>query len=82
MTFKQLKDVFTDVFGSYIVKVSRKVPMAAVYVTNKDGEFFISSVNKPSKLLKVDALKNIAKLDESSCKPASATLDDVIAVLS
>ena len=26
--------------------------------------------------------KNIAKLDESSCKPASATLDDVIAVLS
>ena len=81
LTFKQLKDIFNDVFGSYIVQVSRKVPMASAYVTNKDGDFYIAAVDKPAKLLKVDALKNIAKLDECDCAPANATMDDVITVL-
>ena len=42
LTFKQLKDIFTDVFDSYIVKVSKEVPMSSVYVTNKDGDFYIA----------------------------------------
>lgn len=81
LTFKQLKDLFTDVFDSYIVKVSRKVPVEAVYVTNKDGEFYVASVDKPSKLLKVDAVKNAVNLAECECKPVSSTLDDVICTL-
>lgn len=81
LTFKQLKDIFTDVFDSYIVKVSKEVPMSSVYVTNKDGDFYIASVDKPEKLLKVDALKNITKLDECSCKSANSTLDDVLSTL-
>lgn len=81
LTFKQLKDIFTDVFDSYIVKVSRNVPVASMYVTNKDGEFYIASVDKPTKLLKVDAIKNATKLNECSCESANATMNDVIDTL-
>lgn len=78
LTFKQLKEVFSNVFGSNIIKVSRKVPMTSMYVTNHDGEFFISSVDTPTKLLKVNSVKNIAKLNETEMKPVDATVADVI----
>ena len=42
LTFKQLKDIFADVFDSYVVKVSKKVPMTSIYVTNKDGKFYVA----------------------------------------
>ena len=78
LTFKQLKDVFTNVFDSNIVKVSRRVPMTSLYVTNHDGEFFISSTKNPTKLLKVDSVKKLAKLDECDAKPVDSTIDDVV----
>ena len=81
LTFKQLKDIFTDVFDSYIVKVSRKVPISSIYVTNKDGEFYVASVDKPEKLLKVDAMKNAIKLNECDCQSTNTTINDVIDTL-
>lgn len=45
LTFKQLKDIFTNAFNTNIVSVSRKVPMTSLYITNHDGEFFISAVD-------------------------------------
>lgn len=82
LTFKQLKELFTNAFDTNIVSISRKVPVSAVYITNKDGEFYIASVNSPSKLLKVDSIKNIAKIDESASKSANATIGSVVESLS
>lgn len=47
LTFKDLKDVFSDVFGTQVVKVSRRVPIVSLYLTNQDGNFFVSAVDKP-----------------------------------
>lgn len=82
LTFKQLKELFTNAFDTNIVSISRKVPVSSVYVTNKDGEFYIASVNSPSKLLRVDSLKKVAKIDESASKSANATIGSVVESLS
>ena len=42
-TFKQLKDIFTDVFGTKIMSFSKKVPKVDAYLTMKDGNWFVSS---------------------------------------
>lgn len=81
MTFKDLKDLFTNVFNSNIVSVSRRVPMTAMYVTHKDGEFYVASCDTPQKLLKVNAVKNGMKLDESDAKPVESTLSTVLEAL-
>lgn len=82
MTFKQLKDIFTDVFDSYVVKVSRKVPMTSLYMTNKDGKFYVASVDRPQKLLGVTALKDIKSLNECECSAIAPALSNIIDVLS
>ena len=81
LTFKELKDVFNAVFGSYIVQVSKEVPMASAYVTCKDGDFYVASAGKPNELLKVTALKKAAKLDECDYEAAESTVNDIISVL-
>lgn len=81
MTFKQLKDVFTDVFDTSIVKVSRRVPMAALYLTCKDGDFYVASCGTPEKLLDVKSVKSAIKLDECDKGVVEATLVDVVGVM-
>ena len=88
MTFKQLKDAFNDVFGTNIVSVSRRVPIVSFYMTNKDGNWYCAAVDRPSKILKVNAFPKSMKLAESSQSSANntiqsiaealATLDDVL----
>lgn len=82
MTFKQLKDIFNDVFSTSIVSVSRKVPMTSFYITNKDGNYFVSAVGKPQKMLKIDAFPKVMNLSECSCKPMKCTLDSIVDALS
>ena len=81
MTFKQLKELFNDVFSTSIVKVSRHVPTVSMYVTNKDGEFYIASTSTPQKLLKTNAVKQALHLDECECSAVDSTLNDVIDVM-
>ena len=76
LTFKQLRDIFSDIFGTKIVKVTRKVPMSSVYFTNKDGKYYIASANRPKKLL---AVKDSAKLVECDNEQyASKTFDSIL----
>lgn len=81
LTFKQLKDIFSNVFGTSIVGVSRKVPVAAMYLTNKDGKYYVAAVDKPSKLMKVDTVGSNMKLNECDAKPVKATLSDIVHAL-
>lgn len=82
LTFKDLKDVFSDVFGTKIVKVSRRVPMISLYLTNQDGNFFVSAVDKPQKLLKVNAIGDAVKLNEGEMKHAGNSASKIISALS
>lgn len=69
-------------FNEYIVSVSRKVPAVSFYMTNKDGNYFVSSVDRPHKMLKVDAFPKAMNLSECSCKPMKCTLDGIVNALS
>lgn len=82
LTFKDLKDVFSDVFSTQIVKISRRVPMVSLYLTNKNGNFFISAIDKPRKLLKVNAIGNAMKLNEGEAKHTENSVSKIISTLS
>lgn len=64
LTFKQLKQIFNDIFGTKIVSFSRKIPMKTLFVTNKDGEYVISSAGDPSSTLFVKDAKKILETEE------------------
>ena len=81
LTFKQLKDIFSNVFGTNIVGISRKVPVAAMYLTNKDGKYYVASVDKPRKLMKVDTVGLNMKLNECDKAPVKTTLADIVEAL-
>ena len=46
-TFKQLKELFTDIFDSRVIKFTKKVPKVDAYLTVKDGNWFVSSYLRP-----------------------------------
>lgn len=46
-TFKQLKELFTDIFDSRVIKFTKKVPKVDAYLTMKDGNWFVSSYLRP-----------------------------------
>lgn len=70
MTFKQLKNLFNDVFGSNIVSFSRKTPCIQLCITNKDGDFVASNAENPKKTA---IASNVASL----CKNPSINKEQV-----
>lgn len=46
-TFKQLKDTFTALLNNGMVKFTKNVPKADVYLTTTDGNWFVSSYLRP-----------------------------------
>lgn len=68
-TFKQLKDLFTSIFDSRVIKFSRKVPKLDAYLTVKDGNWFVSSYLRPEQQYPIG---NASKLHESGADSKDA----------
>ena len=68
-TFKQLKQLFTDVFDTRMITFSKKVPKIDAYLTVKDGNWFVSSYLRPEQQLPIG---NAAKLHEGEEDAANA----------
>ena len=61
-TFKQLKELFTDIFDSRVIKFTKKVPKVDAYLTVKDGNWFVSSYLRPEQEYPIG---NAMKLQEA-----------------
>ena len=64
LTFKDLKELFTDVFGSRMIKFTKKLPKVDAYLTTTDGEWYVSSYLRPKKSY---AVKMSTKINETDC---------------
>lgn len=81
-TFKQLKQLFTDVFDTRMITFSKKVPKIDAYLTVKDGSWFVSSYLRPAQQFPIG---NAAKLHECETDAADAvqgTLESIADQLS
>ena len=77
MTFKQLKDTLSDALGDRVVKMSRKVPMIDLYLTKKDGDWFVSSYVRPSKWIPIRRATQLNEVESSSRSSVASTIEDI-----
>lgn len=76
-TFKQLKDILSDALGNRVVKMSRKVPMIDLYLTQKDGDWLVSSYVRPSKWIPIRRATALHEVESSQKDTVCSTLADV-----
>lgn len=82
MTFKDLRDIFSNIFGKKIVKINRHVPMHSLYITNKDGQFFMSNVDKPTKLLSIKDTSLMKECeDEEYASKTIASIENAVSAM-
>ena len=82
-TFKQLKELFTDIFGTTTMKFSKKVPKVDAYLTTRDGDWYVSSYLRPEQEW---PLGNAAKLrlkesDEESSNAMQKSFNKIVECL-
>lgn len=76
-TFRQLKEILSDALGNRIVKMSRKVPMINLYLTQKDGDWLVSSYVRPSKWIPIRRATSLNEVESSSQNAVKSTLEDI-----
>ena len=65
-TFKQLKELFTEIFDSRIIKFSKRVPKIDAYLTVKDGNWFVSSYLRPEQQYPIGNASRLNECDDDS----------------
>lgn len=82
ITFKDLKNIFKDIFGMNSIKFSKRVPKLHLYLTKSDGKTYVSSYLRPQNKYLIE---DSSKLKEDENQPTaltSETLNDIEKVLS
>ena len=77
-TFKQLKDLFTDIFDTRIIKFSKKVPKVDAYLTVKDGNWYVSSYLRPEQQYPIGNASRLNEEDSSSKDAVQKTFDGIV----
>lgn len=80
-TFKQLKDLFTEVFDTRMVKFSKKVPKIDAYLTVKDGDWYVSSYFRPEQEYPIGNAMKLRECDNDSIDSVQKTLGSIVDVL-
>lgn len=73
-TFKQLKQLFTDVFDTRMITFSKKVPKVDAYLTMKDGNWFVSSYLRPEQQLPIGNASKLHEGEEDAADAVQSTL--------
>lgn len=82
ITFKDLKNIFKDVFGMNSIKFSKRVPKLHLYLTKSDGQTYVSSYLRPQNKYLIE---DSCKLKEDENQPTALThetLNDIDCALS
>ena len=76
-TFRQIKDILSDALGDRVVKMSRKVPMIDLYLTQRDGDWLVSSYVRPSKWIPIRRATTLHEVESNSKNAITLTLEDI-----
>lgn len=80
-TFKQLKELFTDIFDSRIIKFSKHVPKIDAYLTVKDGNWYVSSYLRPEQQYPIGNASKLNECDDDSSNAVQQTFENIVKCL-
>ena len=80
-TFKQLKELFTDIFDSRVIKFTKKVPKVDAYLTMKDGNWFVSSYLRPEQEYPIGNAMKLREAEGDSKDAVQKTFDSIAEAL-
>ena len=81
-TFKQLKDAFTSLLSNGMLKFTKNVPKADVYLTTTDGNWFVSSYLRPKQKYPIGNAMKLRECDTDDKRAmAECALNDVVKCL-
>ena len=80
-TFKQLKDLFTEVFDTRMLKFSKKVPTVDVYLTAKDGDWYVSSYLRPKQVYPIGNAMKLREADGECGDAVQKSLQNIVQCL-
>ena len=77
-TFKQLKDIFTDVFDQHVITFTKKVPKIDTYLTVKDGNWFVSSYLRPEQEYPIGNATKLRECENDSKDAVQKTFESIV----
>lgn len=77
-TFKQLKELFTDVFDTRMIKFTKKVPKIDAYLTVRDGNWLVSSYLRPEQEYPIGNAMKLREAEGDSEGAVQSTLDSIV----
>lgn len=77
-TFKQLKELFTNVFDGKMMKFSKKVPSIDVYLTTRDGDWYVSSYLRPKEEYPIGNAMKLRETEGDGQDAIKQSLDRIV----
>lgn len=82
LTFKDLKNIFKDLFGMNSISFSKRVPNMHLYLTKSDGKTFVSSYLRPQKKYEIIDAHKLKENENQPTAITTETLNDIESVIS
>lgn len=82
ITFRHIRDTLNNVLSNNIITFSKKVPVIQLYITQKDGKFFASTVKNVKKMVPISSVATVTEADDESYNSITKTVKNITEALS